>query len=117
MYAERREHTEGRMIICFSFGRKKKRGRASWSALLKHLPHAGHTRTHALQAGSELWILLLHLQLRPRGLSIGEGIDDFTFGSGELGGALEVLEGVSDLALLEEELCHGGDGDIAFGID
>jgi len=72
---------------------------------------------HALQSAGELRVLLLDLELCAGGLSVGKGVDNLTLSAGELGGALEVLEGIGDLALLEEELGHGGDGNVAFGVD
>lgn len=80
------------------------------------LPHAG-TTAHALELASELRVVLLNLDLCPRGLGIGKGVDKLAFGTGELGGALEELEGFDDLALLEEELGHGGNGNVALGVD
>lgn len=70
-----------------------------------------------MQSAGELRVLLLNLELGAGGLGVGEGVDDLALGAGELGGALEVLERVGDLALLQEKLGHGGDGDVAFGID
>lgn len=70
-----------------------------------------------MQSAGELRVLLLDLELSAGGLGVGEGVDDLALGAGEFGGALEVLERVGDLALLQEELGHGGDGDVAFGID
>ena len=72
---------------------------------------------HALQSAGELRVLLLNLELCAGGLGVGKGVDNLTLSAGELGGALEVLEGIGDLALLEEELGHGGDGNVAFGVD
>ena len=72
---------------------------------------------HALQSAGELRVLLLDFELCAGGLGVGKGVDDFTLSAGELGGALEVLEGVGDLALLEEELGHGGDGNVTFRVN
>lgn len=80
------------------------------------LPHAG-TTAHTLELAGKLGVVLLDLDLCPRGFGIRKSVDEFAFGAGELGGALEELEGLDDLALLEEELGHGGDGDIALGVD
>ena len=80
------------------------------------LPHAG-TTAHALELAGKLGVVLLHLDLCPRGLGVGKGVDEFALGTGELGGALEELEGLDNLALLEEELGHGGDSNIALGVD
>lgn len=91
---------------------------SSETALLR-LPIASrrHLGTHTLQLRGELRIFLLHLQLRPRRFSVGERVDDLAFGPAEFGGALEVLECFRDLALLEEELGHGCDCYVAFGVD
>lgn len=72
---------------------------------------------HALQSAGELRVFLLDFELCAGGLGVGKGVDNLTLGARELGGALEVLEGIGDLALLKEELSHGGDGDVAFGVD
>ena len=77
----------------------------------------GKASTHALQTGSKLGVLLLDFQLRAGGLGIGDGIDDLRLGTSKLSGALEVLEGLRDLALLQQKLGHRSYGDIAFGVD
>ena len=41
----------------------------------------------------------------------------FIFSHIQLGGTLEILDGLGHLALLEEQLGHGGDGDVALGVD
>jgi hypothetical protein len=64
-----------------------------------------------------LGVLLLDLKLCASRFSVRESVDNLALSAGELGGALEVLEGVGDLALLEKELGHGGNGDVAFGVD
>ena len=70
-----------------------------------------------LEPCGELWVLLLDLELRARGLSVRESVDYFAFGARKLGGALEVGESVGHLALLEQKLGHGGHGDVAFGVN
>lgn len=80
------------------------------------LPHAG-TTAHALELAGKLGVVLLDLDLCPRGLGVGEGVDEFALGTGKLSGALKELEGLNDLALLEEELGHGGNGDVALGVN
>jgi hypothetical protein len=70
-----------------------------------------------LQSAGKLGVLLLDLELCASRLGVRKSVDDLALGAGELGGALEVLESVGDLALLQEELGHGGDGDVAFGVD
>lgn len=67
--------------------------------------------------GRKLRVLLGDLNLCPCSLSIGEGVDDLAFGARELGGALKVLEGAGHIVLLEQELGHGRDCNIALGID
>lgn len=86
---------------------------------VRNLPHLSNSSssTHLSKLGLELGVFLLDLKLRARGLGIAERIDNFTFGAGEFGCALEVGEGFSDLALLEEELSHRCDSDVTFGID
>lgn len=73
--------------------------------------------THGIEAGSELWILLLHLKLSAGSLGVGDSVDDLGLGTGELGSALEVLQGLRDLALLQEQLSHGANGNITLGVD
>lgn len=75
------------------------------------------TSAHSLQLGCQLRVLFLDLQLGPRGLGVGKGIDNLARGARKLSSTLEVGEGIGHLALLQEELGHGGDGNIAFGID
>lgn len=77
----------------------------------------GKASTHALQTGSKLGVLLLDLQLRAGGLSIGDGIDNLRLGTSKLSGTLKVLEGLRDLALLQQKLRHRSYGDIAFRIN
>lgn len=81
------------------------------------LPHAAGRAAHTLQPACKLRVLLLDLELCARRLGVRKSVDDLSFGAGKLSGALKVLEGVSDLALLQEELSHGGDGDVALGVD
>ncbi len=81
------------------------------------LPHHPLAAAHTLQLARELGVLLLDLDLGAGGLGVREGVDQLALGAGQLGGALKVLEGLGHLALLEEELGHGGDGDVAFGVD
>ena len=85
--------------------------------LLLHARGSSTHGTHGIQAGSQLRVLLLDLQLGAGGLRVGDGVDDLALCAGQLGGALEVLEGLGDLALLQEQLGHGADGDIALGVD
>jgi hypothetical protein len=86
-----------------------------FSCLIDALPHL--RSAHALQSAGKLGVLLLDLELCASCLGVRKSVDDLALGAGELGGALEVLESVGDLALLEKELSHGGDRDVAFGVD
>lgn len=60
--------------------------------------------SHSLQPVCKLRIFLLYFQLCSCGFSVRKGVDDFAFGSGELGGALKVLESFCYFALLEQKL-------------
>ena len=84
---------------------------------LLHRRSSGAHATHSVQAGGQLRILLLDLQLGTGGLGVGDGINDFGFGASKLGCSLEILEGLRDLALLQEQLGHGADRDVALRID
>lgn len=100
-----------------------KRGRQAGIVILgpcrlsSRLSLSSESGVHALETGGELGVLLLDLELGTRSLGVREGVNRLAFGAGQLGGAFEVFEGLGDLALLEEELGHGGDGDVAFGVD
>lgn len=78
---------------------------------------AAHTGAHTLQFGSELRVLLLDLELGPGSFGVRQGVHDLAFGPAELGGALEILQGIDDLALLQEQLGHRCNGDVALGVD
>ena len=58
-----------------------------------------------------------YLELCPCGFGVGERVDDLALRSGELSSTLEVFERFRHFALLQEELRHCGDGDVAFGVD
>lgn len=73
--------------------------------------------SHALQTRCQLGVLLLHLQLRPCRLRIRDGVDDFTLGPGQLSCPLEVLERLGNLTLLQEQLGHGSNRDVAFRVN
>lgn len=81
--------------------------------------HAESSRASraAGKLGRQLGVLLGDLHLCSCRLGIGEGVDDLTLGSGELGRTLEVLEGSGHVVLLEKKLGHGGNGNIALGIN
>lgn len=80
--------------------------------------HAQTSRAGATcELGGKLGVLLRDLDLGAGGLGVGEGVDNLTLCASELGGALEVLECAWDVVLLKEELGHGGDGNIALGVD
>lgn len=85
--------------------------------LLLHARGSSTHSTHGVEAGSQLRVLLLDLQLGAGGLGIGDGVDDLGLGASELGGTLEVLEGLRDLALLQEQLGHGANGNITLGVN
>lgn len=85
--------------------------------LLLHARGSTTHGAHGVQAGSQLGVLLLDLQLGAGGLGIRNGVYDLGLGASELGGPLEVLEGLGDLALLQEQLGHGANGNIALGVD
>lgn len=85
--------------------------------LLLHAGGSSTHGTHGIQAGSQLRVLLLDLQLGAGGLGVGDGVDDLGLGASEFGGTLEVLEGLRDLALLQEQLGHGANGDITLGVN
>lgn len=66
---------------------------------------------------SQLGVLFGDLDLCSGGFGVREGVDDFSFCAGELGGALKILEGFGHLVLLQEKLCHGSHGYVALRID
>jgi hypothetical protein len=72
---------------------------------------------HLLETGGQLRILLRDFKLRSCGFSVRQGIDNLSFRPREFGGTFEVLEGLCHLALLEKQLCHGSNSDVAFGVD
>lgn len=79
---------------------------------------AGETSSHASgQLGGKLGVLLLNLELGTCSLGIGQGIDNLSWCSSELSSTLKVLQGVNDLSLLQKELSHGGNSNIALGIN
>lgn len=88
--------------------------------LLLHITNllgGGKASSHTLQSAGELWVLLLHLKLGAGCLGVRQGVDDLTLSSGELCGTLEVLECLVDLTLLEEELSHSGNSNIALWVN
>jgi hypothetical protein len=58
-----------------------------------------------------------YLKLGPGRLGIAQRIHNLALGSRELRRALKVLECLCDLALLQQQLRHGCDGNIALGVD
>ena len=58
-----------------------------------------------------------YLKLCPCSFGVRERVDDLALCSGELCGTLKVFERFCHFALLQEELRHCGDGDVAFGVD
>ena len=59
----------------------------------------------------------MDVELGARGFGVADCIDDFGFRACKLAGAFEIFQGLGDLALLEEELGKGCDGDVAFRVD
>lgn len=84
--------------------------------MLLHAGTATHG-AHGVQAGSQLGVLLLDLKLGAGGFGVGDGVDYLGLGASQLSSALEVLESLGNLALLEEELGHGSNGNVALGIN
>lgn len=78
---------------------------------------AAQSGTHGLQSRSQLGVLFLNLQLGPCGLGVRDGVDDLGLCPGQLGGSLEILQRLRNLALLQEELGDCSHGNVAFGID
>lgn len=76
-----------------------------------------HTCTHALQPAGQLRVLLLYLELRTCRLGIRQCIDNLTLGSRKFGRTFEILQCLSDFALLQEQLRHSGNSNVAFRID
>lgn len=72
---------------------------------------------NALESAGELRVLLLHLQLRPRSLGVGQRVHDLALRPGELCRALEVLQRFGHLALLQQQLGHGCDSNITLGVN
>ena len=58
-----------------------------------------------------------HLELCTCRLGVAEGVDDLALGARELGRALKVRERLGHFALLQQELRHGRDGDVALGVN
>ena len=85
--------------------------------ILESLTAQRSAATHGCESSRELGILLLDIQLGAGGLSVADGVYDLCLGTSELTSTLEVLQGLRDLALLEEELGEGCDGDVTFGVD
>lgn len=73
--------------------------------------------THGRESSRKLGISLLDVELGAGGFGVADGIDDFGFRACKFAGAFEIFQGLGDLALLEEELGEGCDGDVAFGVD
>lgn len=78
------------------------------------LSEAGPSR---LQLRGQGWVFLLDLDLRPRGLCVGQRIHQLAFRARKVRRPLKVLERFCHLALLQEELGHRGDSNIALGVD
>jgi len=101
-------------------GQEKERGKSVEIAIAAStFLHAGASAhgTHGVQACGQLRVLLLNLQLGAGGLGVGDGVDDLGLGASKLGSPLKVFERLRDLALLEQQLGHSADGDVAIGVD
>lgn len=106
-------------------GRKEKGGSARKDQIKSEavggiLPQLRPTESgslHLLQAGGKLRVFLRNFELRSSGFSIGQCIDNLALGSGEFRSALKVFEGLDDLSLLQEELGHCSNGDVALGVN
>lgn len=72
---------------------------------------------HALQTRRQLRVFLLNFQLRARGLSIRDGVDHLAFCPSQFSRSREILEGLSHLALLQEQLGHRTHGNVTVGVD
>lgn len=88
-----------------------------WGHGILHGGGTAQARTHLLQAGRQSGVFLLHLQLGAGSFRIRDGVGDLRLGAGQFGGTLEVLERLGNLALLQEKLGQGADGNVAFGVD
>lgn len=71
----------------------------------------------ATELGRQFGVLFGDPELRSGSFGVGEGVDDFSLGAGELSGTLKILEGFGNLVLLQEKLGHGGDSNVALGVD
>lgn len=79
--------------------------------------HRRHASAHRTETACELRVLLLDLKLRPRRLGVGKRVNNLALGSRKLSRPLEERERLGNLALLEEKLGHGGNSNIALGVD
>lgn len=84
---------------------------------ITNLLGCGKATSHTLQSAGKLWVLLLNLKLGAGCLGVGQGVNNLTLSSGELGGTLKVLERLVDFTLLEEELSHSGNSNIALWVN
>ena len=60
---------------------------------------------------------MTYLKLCPGCLSIAKCVDNLAFCPRQLGSTLKVLERLCDLSLLQQQLCHGGNSNVALWID
>ena len=80
------------------------------------LPNPGST-SHALQLGSELWVLLLDFQLCPCRFGVAEGVNNLSFCSGQVSGFLKVFQSFRYSPLLKEELSNRSHSNIAVRVN
>ena len=81
-------------------------------------PQLSEDRTaHLLDSVRQGGILFLYLDLGPRRLGVRDGVNELALGPSQICRALKILERLGDLALLQEQLRHSGNSDIAVGVD
>jgi hypothetical protein len=74
-------------------------------------------RSSSGQFARQLGILFLNRDLSPRGFGIRQRIDEFSLGTRKLGSTLKILQGVGDLALLQQQLGHRRNSDITLCVN
>lgn len=100
-----RGHRRANTVHLLRYHRRRRR---------QFLPQAGPRR---LQLRRKRGILLLDLDLCACRLGVAQRIDKLALCARQVRRPLEILERLGHLALLEEELGHCRNGNIAFGID
>ena len=84
---------------------------------LSHLSPLPPNSTHTLQLAGQFRVLLLHLDLRAGGLGVRQRVDQLALGARQLRRPLKVPQRLRHLALLQQQLRHGRDRDVAFGVN